>query len=120
MKLPELDMQEPIIQFLTQTGKAMALLIGSGGFTFLSQSIPDEAGLAKIASSLTGWGLAIACIWVLVKAVLILFAKMEEKDKIIALLHEQALEKAERQRDEAERELQLKSEKLETSRLQQP
>lgn len=117
MKLPEFDMSEPVFQFLTQAGKSVALLCSSCGFTFLSQTIPDDAGIAKIASSLTGWGLAIACIWVLVKAVRILFAKMEEKDQIIAALHKQALEKAEKQRDEAEKELQRKSEKLEAGRL---
>ena len=117
MKLPDFDMHEPVIQFLTQTGKSVVLLFGSGGFTFLSQTLPDDAGVAKLASSLTGWGLAIACIWVLVKAVRILFAKMEEKDQIIASLHKQALEKAEKQRDDAEKELQRKSEKLEAGRL---
>lgn len=118
MKITDFDMQEPVFQFLTQAGKSVALLFGSGGFTLLSQTIPDDAGLAKIASSLTGWGLAIACIWVLVKAVRILFAKMEEKDTIIASLHKQALEKAEKQRDDAEKELQKKSERLEAGRLQ--
>ena len=117
MKLPDFDMSEPVFQFLTQVGKSVALLFGSGFCTFLSQTMPDDAGIAKLASSLTGWGLAIACIWVLVKAVRILFAKMEEKDQIIASLHEQALEKAEKQRDDAEKELHRKSEKLEAGRL---
>jgi hypothetical protein len=61
---------------------------------FLSTEIPPELGLAKYASALTGWGLALACIWVLSKTVKHLFEKIEAKDKRIEELHTEALKKS--------------------------
>ena len=52
-------------------------------------------GVAKYASALTGWGLAIACIFVLTRTVKHLFEKLEKKDEYIKQLHEMALKKAE-------------------------
>ena len=108
-----IDIPEPLASFLINACAAGKFLGGSGVSFMIAQVVPEEQGLIKIASALTGWGLAIACIYTLVKAVRILFAKLEEKDKVIADLHATAISKAEGQRKEMLDELRIMNSKRE-------
>ncbi len=92
--MKSLDYINIIPSFTAGLVKAISLLGGSGASLFLSTAMPDELGLAKYASALTGWGLALACIWVLSKTVKHLFEKLEAKDKRIEELHSEALKKS--------------------------
>ena len=84
-----------LTEFSVGISKTITLFCSSGFSFLLSTEIPDELGLAKYASALTGWGLAIACIFVLTRTVKHLFEKLEKKDDYIKQLHETALKKAE-------------------------
>ena len=84
-----------LTEFSIGISKTITLFFSSGFSFLLSTEIPDELGLAKYASALTGWGLAIACIFVLSRTVKHLFEKLEKKDEYIKELHETALKKAE-------------------------
>jgi hypothetical protein len=106
MRIPTLDMSEPITTFLAGVGKAVSLFGGSGITFLFAQTLPDEQSLIKAASAVTGWALAVCCIWTLTKTVKVLFEKMEtlrkehaeeieKKDETIALLHDEAIRKAE-------------------------
>ena len=86
---------ELLTEFSCGIYKALTLFCGSGASFLLSTEISDEMGVAKYASALTGWGLAIACIFVLTRTVKHLFEKLEKKDEYIKQLHEMALKKAE-------------------------
>jgi hypothetical protein len=86
---------ELLTEFTCGIYKALTLFCGSGASFLLSTEIPAELGMAKYASALTGWGLAIACIFVLTRTVKHLFEKLEKKDEYIKQLHEMALKKAE-------------------------
>ena len=86
---------ELLPEFTCGIYKTLTLFFGSGASFILSTEIPSELGLAKYASALTGWGLAIACIFVLTRTVKHLFEKIEKKDEYIKQLHESALKKAE-------------------------
>ena len=105
--MKHLDIPEPLASFLINACASIKFLGGSGAAYMVAQVLPEEQGILKIASALTGWGLAIACIYTLVKAVRILFAKLEEKDKIISDLHATAISKAEGQRKEMLDELKI-------------
>jgi hypothetical protein len=107
MKLPN----EILDPFLAQTALSMKLAIGSFATWMATTNIPEGHELAKIASATTGWGLAIACIWSLTKAVRVLFLKIEEKDKAIQALNDIAVSKAEAQRTEMLNELKLMNER---------
>ena len=106
MKLPDFDHIDAITIFATGIGKAVSFLGSSGACWYIANALPEEQSLIKAASALTGWGLAIACIYTLVRAVRVLFAKLEDKDKIISELHETALTKAENHREKMLVELQ--------------
>jgi hypothetical protein len=95
MKLP--DLADPLAIFCTGLFKSLSTLGGSGIMLTLAQAIPDEHALLRSASAVTGWGLAIVCIITLGRTVKTLFAKIEEKDKVIAELHETAVAKADGQ-----------------------
>jgi len=86
---------ELLTEFTVGIYKALTLFCGSGASFLLSTEMPAELGMAKYASALTGWGLAIACIFVLTRTVKHLFEKLEKKDEYIKQLHEMALKKAE-------------------------
>ena len=86
---------ELLTEFTCGIYKALTLFGGSGASFLLSTEIPDEMGVAKYASALTGWGLAIACIFVLSRTVKHLFEKLEKKDEYIKQLYETSLKKAE-------------------------
>ena len=103
MKLP--DLADPLSLFCAGLFKALSTLGGSGLMLTIAQAIPDEHALLRSASAVTGWGLAILCIITLGKTVKTLFAKIEEKDKVIADLHETAVSKADSQRKEMLEEL---------------
>lgn len=107
MKIPN----EIIDPFLSQVFFSLKLLLGSGATWIASVAIPEGHDIAKIASGLTGWGLAIACIYSLSKAVKVLFAKLEEKDKAIQQLNDIAISKAESQRTEMLNELKMMNER---------
>ena len=107
MKIPN----EILDPFLAQTALALKLAIGSAATWIATTNIPEGHELAKVASGLTGWGLAIACIYSLTKAVRVLFAKLEEKDKAIQALNDIAISKAEAQRTEMLNELKLMNER---------
>lgn len=93
---------ETFIASLATSGK---YLIGSGCSFVLANSLPEEDGLIRAASAITGWALAIVCIFYLSKAVRFLYEKLEQKDSVIAKLHEAAEEKADLQRKEILEEL---------------
>jgi len=116
MKLPNIDLAEPINAFSIGIAKCLGLFSGSGVAWLIAQVIPDEQSAIKAASAVTGWVLAVACIYVLAKTVKVLFEKMEEqrkehaaelekKDVIIGELHETAVKKADEQRLEMLNEL---------------
>lgn len=101
MKIPNLILED----FLTQAACSAKLAVASGGAWLATTSIPEGHDIAKLASGLTGWGLALACIWTLTKAVKVLFDKLEEKDAAIQRLNDVAISKAESQRTEMLEEL---------------
>lgn len=74
-----------------------ALCVSSAISFIVANAMPEES-LFKMASGITGWALAISCIWVLTKSVKTLFAKLEEKDALIRSI-------LEKQRDDLQREL---------------
>lgn len=94
------DFSNIIPEFMCGSFKSMAMIIGAKLAFMISEITPDADSLIKNASGLTGWGLAIACIYTLAKTVKTLFAKIEEKDKIINDMHQTAVSKAEDQREE--------------------
>lgn len=67
--------------------KSFKLCLGSAGSFFVANAMPDESML-KVASGVTGWILALACIWVLARSVQALFAKLEAKDELIRTILE--------------------------------
>jgi hypothetical protein len=77
--------------------KAAKLCAGSAGSFFVANAMPEES-IFKIASGVTGWALAIVCIWVLSKTVRALFDKLEAKDDLIRSI-------LEKERDELKHEL---------------
>ncbi len=103
MKIPN----EILDPFLAQAALSMKLAVGSFATWLATTNIPEGNELAKMASGLTGWGLSIACIWTLTKAIRVLFAKLEEKDKTIQQLNDIAVSKAEAQRTEMLNELKM-------------
>lgn len=107
MKIPN----EIIDTFVAQVFFSMKLLLGSGATWIATAAIPEGHELVKVASGLTGWGLAIACIYSLSKAVKVLFDKLEEKDKAIQNLNDIAISKAESQRTEMLNELKMMNER---------
>jgi len=78
-------------------GDAIKLCVGSAGSFFLANTMPEES-LFKLASGVTGWALAVACIYVLTKTVKALFAKLEAKDDLIRAI-------LEKQRDDLQEEI---------------
>lgn len=77
--------------------KSAKLCAGSAGSFYIANAMPEES-LFKIASGVTGWALAVVCIWVLSKTVKELFAKLESKDDLIRSI-------LEKQRDDLQEEL---------------
>lgn len=77
--------------------KAAKLCAGSAGSFYLANAMPEES-LFKLASGVTGWALAVVCIWVLSKTVKQLFVKLEAKDDLIRSI-------LEKQRDDLREEL---------------
>jgi hypothetical protein len=73
---------------------------GSATSFMIAAVIPEEESLIKAASAITGWALAVVCIWTLAKAVRFLYTKIEEKDVLIAKLHFDAEAKADKQRQD--------------------
>lgn len=84
----DFEMTEMLSNFTVGMVKVVTLMVGSGGSLWLAQAVPDELSVAKMASGLTGWGLAVAAIVVLARTVKHLFNKHEEKDKAFAALME--------------------------------
>jgi len=116
MRLQVFDMTDILTAFCTGITKCLGLLSGSGIAMFVAQALPDEQSVIKAASAVTGWVLAVSCIYVLAKTVKVLFERMESqrkehadalksKDEIIAELHETAVQKADAQRLEMLNEL---------------
>lgn len=82
-------------EFYAGLSKAVATMIGSGTTFFIANETPPQFEIAKWASGLTGWGLALTTIYILSKTVKHLFIKLEEKDARIEELHERATKRAE-------------------------
>ena len=78
---------------------------GSGASFFIANALPEES-LLKAASAVTGWALAIVCIWTLAKTVKFLYAKIEDKDLQIKKMNEEAITRADQQRADMLQELQ--------------
>lgn len=76
---------------------SLKLCAGSAGSLYLANVLPEES-LFKLASGVTGWALAVACIYVLTKTVKALFAKLEAKDDLIRSI-------LEKQRDDLQKEV---------------
>ena len=88
----------PILLAAVSGFKDSGLLCAGSAASFYIANIVPEESLFKMASGITGWALAITCIWVLTKSVKTLFAKLEEKDALIRSI-------LEKQRDDLQREL---------------
>ena len=84
-------MLEAIIHQISNSGKWAA---GSGASFWIANTVPDKSVL-ELASAVTGWGLALVCIFTLGKTVRFLFAKIQEKDAQIQKFLEDAVKKAE-------------------------
>lgn len=126
-------MPEPLETFLHGMSSVAKMMAGSGISFWIANAVPESQEIAKAASALTGWGLAICCIYTLMKVVKTLFekmekqriefqdlliqrekehaAKVEEKDRVISELHETAVSKSERQREEMLNELKIMNSK---------
>ncbi|CAB4159245.1 hypothetical protein UFOVP736_18 [uncultured Caudovirales phage] len=131
MKLLEHDALDT---FCTGMVSVMKYCTGSGiGFLVANAPLPESLEVAKYAGAVTGWVLAIICIWTLAKVARALYdelkseranheskmeakareheAKIEEKDKAIADLQAAAIGKSERQREEMLNELKIMNSK---------
>lgn len=84
-------MLEAILHQITNSGKWAA---GSGLSFWVANTMPDKSTL-ELASAVTGWGLALVCIFTLGKTVRFLFTKIQEKDAQIQKFLEDAVKKAE-------------------------
>lgn len=101
MKLSELpDVAEFMNQFTIGLSKVVGLLFASGGSFFVANNMPDEVIFGKEASLMTGWGLAVACIYTLAKVVKRLFEKIEERDKVILDMHKESVAREKQISDE--------------------
>jgi hypothetical protein len=81
-----IDLAELSSEFATGLAKVAGLMLGSFTSLQIANALPDEATTAKVASSLSGWALAIVTIWTLAKVVKHLFQKLETRDdKIVEL-----------------------------------
>ena len=87
-------------------GTSIKYCIGSGSAFFVANTLPEES-IFRAASAVTGWALAIVCIWYLAKTCKFLYAKLEEKDlkldakdKVIEELYAAAATKADQQRQD--------------------
>lgn len=122
MKLLMITSSETISTFTAGLWDVGAKMAGSATSLYIMNVLPPEQEIAKAASALTGWGLAVACIWTLAKVVKALYVKideeraehkreMAEKDKIISDLHSSAVMKSEAQRQDMLNELKLMNER---------
>lgn len=91
-------MLESILHQIANSGKLAA---GSGVSFWIANSVPDKSVL-EMASAVTGWGLALVCIFTLTKAVRFLFVKIQEKDAQIQKILEDAVKKAEQHQNETD------------------
>jgi hypothetical protein len=76
---------------------SLRLMFCSAASFMLANVMPEES-LLKLASGITGWVLAVSTIYVLVKTVRVLFAKLEAKDDLLRAM-------LEKQRDDLQKEL---------------
>jgi len=88
----------PILLNAVSGFKDSFLLCISSALSFIVANAMPEESLFKMASGITGWALAVSCIWVLSKSVKTLFSKLEEKDALIRSI-------LEKQRDDLQHEL---------------
>ena len=122
MKLLMITTSETLTNFTAGLWDVGAKMVGSATSLYIMNVLPPEQEIAKAASALTGWGLAVACIWTLAKVVKALYVKideeraehkreMAEKDKVISDLHSSAVMKSEAQRQDMLNELKLMNER---------
>lgn len=122
MKFFMIESTETLHNFTAGLWDVGAKMVGSATSLYIMNILPPEQEIAKAASALTGWGLAVACIWTLAKVVKALYVKideeraehkreMAEKDRVISDLHSTAVMKSEAQRQDMLNELKLMNER---------
>jgi hypothetical protein len=90
------EMLEAIVHQITNSGKYAA---GSGVSFLIANAVPDKS-LLELASAVTGWGLALVCIFTLGRTVKFLFTKIQEKDTLIQKIFAEAEQRAEKRLQE--------------------
>jgi hypothetical protein len=116
MKLDLSELTSITADFAWGIGKVLGLLAASLSSLTIAQALPSEEMVAKAASTLSGWTLAVMCIITLSKVVAKLNAKIEIRDKDILDLHKQIAANSEQMHRERIKELLDEIRELERSK----